>query len=154
MTLESLNFSKYVFVTSKVNIFRLWKGRPHSEFVPSFNSFSFFILSSTEVDSSATFARILLVSGISINTELWFSIVSWPWVCNSLFSKSKVDEMLMSLSKSGCSTSSKRMLKIWISIEISLLFNWSQTSTTVWLSSLFVTNSGVMVSRVIGSTNI
>ena len=46
------------------------------------------------------------------------------------------------------------MLKIWIFIKINLLFNCGQTSSTVWLSSLFVTNSSVMVSRVVGSTNI
>lgn len=60
----------------------------------------------------------------------------------------------MSLSLGTCSTSSERVLKIWIFIEISLLFNWSQASTAVWLSSLLVTNSSVMVSGVIGSTNV
>jgi len=152
---KTSNFSKCVFVASKIFIFfSLRKGWPHSEFIPSGNSISSFIIFSTVPDSTVTFTRIFLANGITINTELWFSIVSWPWRWIPLLSISKVNEMLMSLSSGSGTTSSESFLKIWIFIKINLLFNCGQTSSTVWLSSLFVTNSSIMVSSVIGSINI
>lgn len=62
--------------------------------------------------------------------------------------------MLMSKSSRFSSTSSKSMLKIWISVKINLFFNRSQTSSAIWLSTLFVTFCSVMLSRVFRSTYI
>jgi len=62
--------------------------------------------------------------------------------------------MFVSESSGFGTTSSESMLEIWISVKINLFFNWCQTSTTVWLSTLFVTNCSVMVSSIISSANI